>query len=71
MSKVLEISELRKLSSLEFNSKSFDKQMSIKEFTKNIFTFNDSDFVNKRDVFEHDMRSIMGIFIEREYFSEA
>ncbi len=70
--KTLEIAELTELSNIEFSSNLFDMQMTIKNFTKSIFTTlqDGSDFVEKKDAFECDMRSIMSILIEKECFSE-
>lgn len=72
MSKPLGIAELSELSNIEFSSKLFGMQMTIKNFIKSTFTTlqDGSDFVEKKDAFECDMRSIMSILIEKECFSE-
>jgi hypothetical protein len=70
MSHELRPSELTELSNIELGSELFGKKMTIKDFTKNIFAFNDGDFPKIKDAFDRDLRSIMAIFIGKGYFSE-
>lgn len=67
---MLGLSELTELSNIEFDSELFGKRMTIKDFTENIFALSDGDFPKKRDAFDRDLSSVMGIFIGRGCFSE-